>query len=88
MEIIATIVIGFVVGALAKILMPGRDPGGLLMTSLLGIAGSVVASFLGRSLGWYQANDAASFVSSVVGAMILLGLYRMSVGNRRRPIGF
>lgn len=69
--------IGLVAGALAKLLMPGRDPGGMLITMLLGIAGSVVAGFLGRSLGWYQEGQGAGLIMSVVGAILLLWVYRL-----------
>jgi uncharacterized membrane protein YeaQ/YmgE (transglycosylase-associated protein family) len=71
------IVIGFVVGAIAKLLMPGRDGGGWIITTLLGIGGSIVASYLGRIVGWYGDGDAAGFITSVLGAMLLLLLYRM-----------
>lgn len=64
-------------GAVAKLLTPGRDPGGWLITILLGIGGSVLAHFIGRSLGWYGEGDAAGFIASVVGAIILLLLYRL-----------
>jgi uncharacterized membrane protein YeaQ/YmgE (transglycosylase-associated protein family) len=71
------IVIGFVVGAIAKLLMPGKDGGGWIMTTLLGIAGSILASYLGRIVDWYGEGDAAGFIASVLGAMLLLLLYRM-----------
>ena len=77
MGIIATIIIGLLVGAVAKLLMPGRDPGGWIITILLGLAGSFVAHFIGRSLGWYGESDPAGFIASVVGAIILLALYRL-----------
>jgi len=57
--------------------MPGKDPGGIIVTILLGIAGSIVATFLGQTLGWYQKGQAAGFIMSVVGAILLLGIYRM-----------
>jgi uncharacterized membrane protein YeaQ/YmgE (transglycosylase-associated protein family) len=69
--------IGLVAGALAKLIMPGRDPGGLIVTMLLGIAGSVVAGFLGRFLGWYQEGQGAGLILSVVGAILLLAVYRL-----------
>jgi uncharacterized membrane protein YeaQ/YmgE (transglycosylase-associated protein family) len=69
--------IGSLAGALAKLLMPGNDPGGIIITMLLGIAGSVVANFLGQALGWYQPGEGAGFIASVVGAILLLALYRM-----------
>ena len=77
MYIIWAILIGLLVGAVAKLLMPGKDPGGIIVTILLGIAGSIVATFLGQSLGWYQRGQAAGFIMSVVGAILLLGIYRM-----------
>ncbi|MCC6587211.1 MAG: GlsB/YeaQ/YmgE family stress response membrane protein [Bryobacterales bacterium] len=70
-------IIGLVAGALAKLIMPGKDPGGMLVTMLLGIAGSLVAGFLGRSLGLYQAGEGAGLIMSVVGAILLLAAYRM-----------
>jgi len=77
MTIIATIFIGLIVGALAKLLMPGRDPGGWIITILLGIAGAFVAGFIGHSLGWYQDGQPVGFLASVVGAIILLIAYRL-----------
>ena len=81
MSIIAMIVIGLIAGAIAKLLMPGKDPGGFVVTILLGIAGSVVAGFLGRSLGWYREGEAAGFIASIVGAILLLAVYRMITGR-------
>jgi uncharacterized membrane protein YeaQ/YmgE (transglycosylase-associated protein family) len=69
--------IGLVAGALAKLVMPGRDPGGIIVTMLLGIGGSLVAGFLGRSLGWYQEGQEAGLILSVIGAILLLALYRL-----------
>jgi uncharacterized membrane protein YeaQ/YmgE (transglycosylase-associated protein family) len=82
MHIIATFFIGLVVGLVAKLLMPGRDPGGFIITALLGIAGAFVAKFMGQQLGWYRPEDAAGFIASVFGAMLLLLVYRLF---RRRP---
>lgn len=82
MEIIYAILIGLVVGIVAKFLMPGKDPGGFIITTLLGIAGAVVAKYLGQALNWYEAGEPAGFVASVVGAIILLALYRMVLGRR------
>jgi uncharacterized membrane protein YeaQ/YmgE (transglycosylase-associated protein family) len=76
------IIVGFVAGTLAKWIMPGRDPGGVIVTILLGIAGSVVATALGRSLGWYHGEQSARFIGSVVGAIIILAIYRIIVRNR------
>jgi uncharacterized membrane protein YeaQ/YmgE (transglycosylase-associated protein family) len=82
--VIGWIIFGLIVGVLAKLLMPGRDPGGIIVTMLLGIAGAVVAGFLGRALGWYGPNDGAGFLMSLVGAVLLLWVYRMAVGRRQR----
>jgi uncharacterized membrane protein YeaQ/YmgE (transglycosylase-associated protein family) len=71
-------IIGLVAGALAKVIIPGKDPGGVIVTMLLGIAGSVVAGFLGRTLGWYQEGEGAGLIMSVIGAVALLALYRMT----------
>ena len=76
------ILIGLVVGALAKLITPGRDPGGFIVTVLLGIGGAVVATWLGQAVGWYQADQRAGFIGAVVGAIIILGLYRLVVRNR------
>ena len=81
---LAAIVIGLVVGALAKLIMPGRDPGGIIVTILLGIAGSLVATFLGRAAGWYAPGQGAGFIASLLGAILLLWLYRVFVVRRGR----
>jgi uncharacterized membrane protein YeaQ/YmgE (transglycosylase-associated protein family) len=81
------IVVGLVVGAIAKFLMPGRDPGGALITILLGIAGSVIAGLIGRSVGWYAPGEPAGFVASVVGAVLLLAVYRSVIGRGRPGAG-
>ena len=77
-----TILIGAVIGVVAKLLMPGRDPGGCIITILLGIAGAFVAGFLGRMLHWYEPNQPAGFIASIIGAMLLLLIYRMVAGKR------
>jgi len=77
MGLIGTIVIGLLAGVVAKLLMPGRDPGGFIITILLGIAGAIVATWLGQAIGWYQAGEGAGFVGAVVGAIIILIAYRM-----------
>lgn len=82
MAIIWTIIIGFLAGLVAKFLMPGRDPGGFIVTTLLGIAGAFVATYLGAAIGWYRAGDGAGFIGAVVGAIILLLVYRFFVGRR------
>lgn len=74
-------IIGLVVGALAKLVMPGKDPGGIIVTMLLGIAGSFLATFLGRALGLYQTGEAAGFIMSLIGAIVLLVIYRMVKRN-------
>lgn len=81
MHILWTVIIGLIVGAVAKFVMPGRDPGGLLITMLLGIAGAFVATFLGRVLGLYEEGGSAGFLMSVLGAMLLLFIYHL-VRNR------
>ncbi len=83
MELLWTLLIGLLVGIVAKFLMPGRDPGGFIITALLGIAGAFVAHAIGRSMGWYTEGQPAGFIASVIGAVILLALYRMIVGRRR-----
>ncbi len=83
MHIIVTIIIGLLVGIVAKLLMPGRDPGGFIITALLGIVGAIVATFLGRALGLYGPNQSAGFIGAVIGAIILLAIYRLLAGRRR-----
>jgi len=80
--ILGTLVIGLVVGAIAKLLMPGRDPGGCLITILLGIAGAFVAGFLGRAIGWYEPGQPVGFIASIIGAMLVLLAYRLIRGRR------
>lgn len=86
MHLIGTFFTGLIVGIVAKLLMPGRDPGGFFITALLGIAGALVAKYIGQWLGWYQPEDTAGFMASVVGAFLLLLLYRF-VFHRRRVEG-
>ena len=76
------ILFGAIVGAIAKLLMPGRDPGGFIVTMLLGIAGAMMGGFIGRALGWYGPNDGAGFLMSLFGAILLLWMYRMLVARR------
>ena len=80
--VIGWILFGLIVGALAKLLMPGRDPGGVIVTMLLGIAGALIGGFVGRALGWYGPNDGAGFFMSLIGAVLLLWIYRMMVVRR------
>ena len=70
-------IIGLIVGAVAKLLMPGKDPGGIWITMALGLAGSIIATWLGQAIGWYQAGQSAGFIMSVVGAVVLLFIYRL-----------
>lgn len=83
MEIITMLVIGLLVGIIAKFLMPGDDPGGFIITTLLGIAGSFVAHYIGKAAGWYSEGQPAGFLASVVGAIVLLMLYRLLFRRRR-----
>lgn len=82
MSIIGTIVIGLIVGVLAKFVMPGRDPGGIFITAALGIAGSLVATYGGKALGIYGGDETAGFIGAFLGAIILLILYRLLMRNR------
>jgi uncharacterized membrane protein YeaQ/YmgE (transglycosylase-associated protein family) len=82
MVILSWILFGLVVGIIAKLLMPGRDPGGFIVTILLGIAGALVGGFIGRAMGLYGANQSAGWIVSILGAIILLALYRMMARRR------
>jgi uncharacterized membrane protein YeaQ/YmgE (transglycosylase-associated protein family) len=82
MSIIWMLMVGLIVGVVAKLLMPGKDPGGIFVTMLLGVAGALVAGFLGRSLGWYREGESVGLFASVIGAIILLGLYRLLAARR------
>jgi len=82
MHIIWILLIGLIVGALAKLVMPGKDPGGAIITILLGIAGSFIANYLGRAAGWYAPNESAGLIASVLGAVILLLGYRLITGRQ------
>ena len=77
MSILGTILIGLIAGALAKLIMPGKQGGGWVMTILLGIAGSVVASYIGSATGWYVQGDTAGIIASTLGAILILFVYRM-----------
>jgi uncharacterized membrane protein YeaQ/YmgE (transglycosylase-associated protein family) len=81
MGIVWTLIIGLLAGIVAKFLMPGKDPGGFIITMALGVAGAFVATYLGQAVGWYQAGQGAGFIGAVVGAIILLLIYRLV----RRP---
>jgi uncharacterized membrane protein YeaQ/YmgE (transglycosylase-associated protein family) len=83
MDFLWTLIIGLIVGAIAKLLMPGRDPGGFIVTILLGIAGALLAGFLGRALGWYDSpGSGPGIIASVLGAILLLFLYRLFTRRR------
>ena len=77
MGVIGWILFGLIVGIVAKFLMPGRDPGGFIVTILLGVAGALLGGYLGRAVGWYQEGDPVGFLVAVLGAIILLALYRL-----------
>jgi uncharacterized membrane protein YeaQ/YmgE (transglycosylase-associated protein family) len=82
MHIIWTIIIGAVIGLVAKLLTPGKDPSGFFITAALGIAGSIVATYVGQAMGWYQAGESAGFVGGVIGAIVLLVIYHLFRRNR------
>lgn len=82
MGILWTILIGFIVGIVAKFLMPGRDPSGFIITVIIGIVGSVIATYLGRALGFYQVGESAGFIAAVLGSIILLFIYRAVTGRK------
>ena len=86
MGILGWIVFGLVVGAIAKLLMPGRDPGGIIVTMVLGIVGALLGGFVGRALGMYRADEPAGFIMALVGAIFVLLVYRLSIGNRHRHV--
>ena len=77
MDILWTIIIGFVVGVIAKFLMPGRDPGGIILTILLGIGGAFVATYIGQYFGWYRPGQPAGFIGAILGAILILIVYRL-----------
>ena len=83
MGILGWIVFGLVAGAIAKLLMPGKDPGGIIVTMLLGIVGAVLGGFVGQSMGLYAPGESAGMLMAIVGAIVVLVLYRMLVGRRR-----
>jgi uncharacterized membrane protein YeaQ/YmgE (transglycosylase-associated protein family) len=85
MGLITTLVIGLIVGAIAKLIVPGRDPGGWIITILLGIAGAIVGTWLGRMLGIYSGGQSAGWIASIAGAVLLLLLYRAIIKRRRSP---
>ncbi len=84
MSLLWTLIIGLLIGMVAKLLMPGRDPGGFIITTLLGVAGAFVATTIGRAAGWYLEGEPASFLAAVLGAVLLLVLYRLFAGGARK----
>ena len=82
MHLLWMIIVGLIVGALAKLIMPGHDPGGIVVTILLGIGGSILAGFLGRAVGWYAEGQPVGFIASIIGAIIILTIYRVIIGRR------
>ncbi len=83
MGILWTLIIGLVVGAIAKFVMPGKDPGGFIVTMLIGVAGALLAGFLGRAMGWYaNPGEGPGIIASIIGALLLLLVYRMLIGRR------
>ncbi|HEX2624742.1 MAG TPA: GlsB/YeaQ/YmgE family stress response membrane protein [Sphingomicrobium sp.] len=80
--IIAWIIIGLLAGAIAKLVMPGKDPGGCIVTIILGVAGAVLAGFIGKSVGWYNEGEAAGFIAAIVGAILILLIYRLILRRR------
>ncbi|HUR57782.1 MAG TPA: GlsB/YeaQ/YmgE family stress response membrane protein [Opitutaceae bacterium] len=85
MEIVTMLIIGLLVGIVAKFLLPGDDPGGIIVTTLLGIAGSFAAGYIGRAAGWFSPGQPVSFIASVIGAIVLLLVYRLLFRRRHRP---
>ncbi|HJU04170.1 MAG TPA: GlsB/YeaQ/YmgE family stress response membrane protein [Nitrospiraceae bacterium] len=86
MSVLGWIVFGLIVGIVAKFLMPGRDPGGMIVTILLGVVGALVGGFIGRALGWYREGDPVGFVMAVIGAIVVLFIYRKVVGPTRADV--
>jgi uncharacterized membrane protein YeaQ/YmgE (transglycosylase-associated protein family) len=76
------LIVGLIVGAIAKFIMPGRDPGGIIVTMLIGVVGAALAYWIGSSAGWYSNNEPAGFIASVIGALAVLSIYRVVIGRR------
>ncbi|MEP7145684.1 MAG: GlsB/YeaQ/YmgE family stress response membrane protein [bacterium] len=81
MSFLWSAIIGLIAGAIAKLIMPGKDPGGIFITMLIGIAGAILFTFLGRMMGFYHEGESAGFIASILGALVLLGLYRLIKGR-------
>jgi len=86
MELLWSLIIGLLAGAVAKLIMPGKQGGGILMTMLLGVAGAVLATFLGRALGWYGPGEGARFIGAIVGSLILLFLWGLFTRSRTKAV--
>jgi len=87
MHVIWMLIIGLVAGALAKLIMPGNDPGGVIVTMLIGVAGSLIAGFFGRAVGWYREGENGGLLAAIVGAVVLLAIYRLVIHYRgERPL--
>ena len=86
MHIIGWIFFGLIVGIVAKLIMPGRDPGGFVITAVLGIVGGLVGGFIGRAMGWYGDGDPVGFIMAVIGSVIVLALYRFTIGRTRSSV--
>ena len=82
LSVIGWIIFGFIIGVIAKFLMPGRDPGGFIVTILIGIVGALLGGWIGRAVGWYGPNQGAGWIMSIVGAIILLLIYRVTFARR------
>lgn len=81
-----TLIVGLIIGVVAKFLMPGKDPGGFIVTTLLGVAGAFIAHFIGMQFGWYAEGEPAGFIASVIGAVVLLAAYRAYIGRSNRTL--
>jgi uncharacterized membrane protein YeaQ/YmgE (transglycosylase-associated protein family) len=82
MDIILMLVVGLIIGALAKLIMPGKDPGGIIVTMAIGVAGALGAGLLGRAVGWYAPGEKAGLIASILGSVALLAIYRAVTGRR------
>jgi uncharacterized membrane protein YeaQ/YmgE (transglycosylase-associated protein family) len=85
MNILWSLIVGLIAGALAKLIMPGRDPGGIWVTMALGVLGAIVANVLGTAVGWYGPDHSAGIIGSTIGAILILAIYRMIRGRRGAP---
>ncbi len=83
LSLIGTAIAGLIVGAIAKLVMPGKDPGGIIVTMLLGIAGAFIGALAGRAMGWYEPGEPAGWIMSILGAVLLLFIYRKAFGGTR-----